>query len=293
MSILIKELSKSYNSLVALHNINLSIKKGVFGLLGKNGAGKTTLMRILATLLEPSSGIVEIYDISLHKKNHNEIKSMIGYLPQEFGFYENLTVYEAMDYMGILNKMNTSVRKERIDYMLSEVNLNKERQKKIRQLSGGMKRRLGIAQAMLHEPRILIIDEPTAGVDPEERIGIRNMLSNFAQDRTILLSTHIVEDIASTCQELAILDEGKQVYCGSSTSLISSARGHVWTCRLESQEQLMNLKQHHLVISQNHLENGIEVRFVNIHQHELRGDYSEVTPSLEDAYMFMIKGGSK
>lgn len=218
----ILDLSKNYGSKQALKNISLHIEAGMFGLLGRNGAGKTTLMRILTTLLNKSGGSVTVCGVDIG--NAKEIRKMIGYLPQEFSVYPNMNVYEAMDYLGVLSGIPGKVRKERIPALLQKVNLDDCRRVKIRALSGGMKRRLGIAQAIVHDPKILIVDEPTAGLDPEERIRFRNLLCEIAEDRIVMLSTHIVEDVEKTCQNIAILDKGEIFYDGKLSAFIGDEK---------------------------------------------------------------------
>ena len=189
MEIVINNLCKNYRKKKALENVSITIRSGMYGLLGRNGAGKTSLMRILATLSVPSSGEVSINGIPI--KDVSKIREIVGYLPQDFSFYKSMSVYDAMDYLGLLSNIPDKVRKERILTLLERVNLKENVKTKVRALSGGMKRRLGIAQALLHNPQILIVDEPTAGLDPEERIRFRNLLSDFADGRIVLLSTHI------------------------------------------------------------------------------------------------------
>jgi len=209
MEIVINNLCKNYRKKKALENVSITIRSGMYGLLGRNGAGKTSLMRILATLSVPSSGEVSINGIPI--KDVSKIREIVGYLPQDFSFYKSMSVYDAMDYLGLLSNIPDKVRKERILTLLERVNLKENVKTKVRALSGGMKRRLGIAQALLHNPQILIVDEPTAGLDPEERIRFRNLLSDFADDRIVLLSTHIASDIESTCDGVAVLNEGRGI----------------------------------------------------------------------------------
>ncbi len=209
----IRNLNQYYGKKQALHQISLTIKTGMFGLLGRNGAGKTTLMKVLATLLPRSEG-----DVSVCGKNilqAGEIRKLVGYLPQDFSMYPNMTVYEAMDYLGVLSGIRKADRRQRIDELLMRVNLLDDQKKKVKALSGGMKRRLGIAQAILHHPQVLIVDEPTAGLDPEERVRFRNLLCEMAQDRIVILSTHIVGDIEATCEDIAVLDAGSMIYRGT------------------------------------------------------------------------------
>lgn len=189
MEIIINNLSKNYGKRAALEKVSLTIPSGMYGLLGRNGAGKTSLMRILATLSVPSGGEISMNGIPI--KETEKIREIVGYLPQDFSFYRNMSVYDAMDYLGLLSNIPDKIRKERISELLEQVNLKADMRTKIKALSGGMKRRLGIAQALLHNPQILIVDEPTAGLDPEERIRFRNLLSEFAEDRIVILSTHI------------------------------------------------------------------------------------------------------
>lgn len=202
--------SKIYkNETVALDNISLNIGKGVFGLLGRNGAGKTTLLRILTTIIKPTKGEVNIL-------------GNVGYMPQEFGFYKEFTVKEIMEYICILRNIDYKRNKVSIEILLKNLNLKAQENKKYKNLSGGMKRRLGLAQAMIEEPEILIVDEPTAGVDPQERIRIRNLLLDYGKTHTVIFSTHIIEDIEHICTNLAILDYGKLLFCGSLDSAIVS-----------------------------------------------------------------------
>lgn len=219
----ISNLSKIYkNETVALDNISLNIGTGVFGLLGRNGAGKTTLLRILTTILKPTEGDVNILGLELNEKNYKKIKQNVGYIPQEFGFYKEFTVKEIMEYVCILRNIDNQKSKAVIDNALKNLNLKAHKNKKYKNLSGGMKRRLGLAQAMLEEPKILIVDEPTAGVDPQERINIRNILREYGAEHTVIFSTHIIEDIEHICSKLAILDFGKLIFCGDVEKILNS-----------------------------------------------------------------------
>lgn len=221
--IILRNLSKSYGQMHALKNVTLTIGPGMFGLLGRNGAGKTTLMRILTTLLPKSGGEAILCGVPIEKAG--QIRRLVGYLPQEFSLYPQVSVYEAMEYLGVLSGLTGAERKARILPLLSRVNLEDAAKLKVRALSGGMRRRLGIAQALLHDPRILIVDEPTAGLDPEERVRFRTLLTDLAQDRIVLLSTHIVEDIEKACENIAILVQGSLLYQGSLASFIGDASG--------------------------------------------------------------------
>ena len=198
--IVISHVDKYYGKKQALKDVNLTIGQGMFGLLGRNGAGKTTLMKTLATLHEKQSGEISVCGIPI--SHAGEIRGITGYLPQDFSMYPNMTVYECLDYLGMLSGMPKVLRQKRIALLLKRVNLTEKKRSRVKSLSGGMKRRLGIAQALLHDPKVLIVDEPTAGLDPEERIRFRNLLCEVAEERIVILSTHIVGDIEATCENM-------------------------------------------------------------------------------------------
>lgn len=218
-SIVIKNLVKRYKGITALDNVSLTVERGMFGLLGRNGAGKTTLLRILATTLQRTSGEVSICGKSLDESQ--AIRRIIGYLPQSFNVYTNFTVYEVLDYFGLLSEMKKDVRQKAIKEALIRTNLNMVKKVKVKALSGGMLRRLGIAQAILADPQVLIVDEPTTGLDPEERYRLRDLLEEIAKERIVIMSTHIVEDIEKACSKLAILNEGKIAYTGYVSDFIA------------------------------------------------------------------------
>ncbi|MCH5139022.1 ABC transporter ATP-binding protein, partial [Clostridiaceae bacterium UIB06] len=210
--VIIKNVTKKYGKFKAISNLNLEIKEGMFGLLGHNGAGKTTLMKLITTLSEPSSGKVIVNGLDTIK-NKMEIKNIIGFLPQEFSVYPDLTAYEFLDYIAKLNYIkDNKKRKKLIERILEKVNLSEAKDKKIGGFSGGMKRRIGIAQAIIKDPKVLIVDEPTAGLDPEERIRFRTMLVELSESKIVILSTHIVEDIAASCEQMAFLQNGRLRY---------------------------------------------------------------------------------
>jgi len=231
MNIAINHLDKIYRGGVhALNDVTLTITSGMFGLLGPNGAGKTTLMRILAGILHPTNGMLQIGDYNGNtEQGRKAIKRVLGYLPQDFGVYPDLSAREFLDYIGILKGLDDrTTRHQRVAELLEIVSLSPVSNRKLKTFSGGMKRRIGIAQALLNDPQMLIVDEPTAGLDPEERIRFRNLLSDLGGNRTILLSTHIVEDIAQTCQKLAIMKDGHIIFQGTVADLLSKALGKVW-----------------------------------------------------------------
>lgn len=285
-SIKISNLNKFYGKKQALRNVSLSIHQGMFGLLGRNGAGKTTLMKTLATLLQKKDGEITVCGIPI--ENAKEVRRIIGYLPQEFSMYPSMSVAETMNYLGILSGLSSAERKERAGILLKKVNLEEHKNKKIKALSGGMKRRLGIAQALLNNPKVLIVDEPTAGLDPEERVRFRNLLSEIAEDRIVILSTHIVGDIEATCEDIAILDDGKVLYNGTVDDLLSTAQGKVFTKAVERQE-LPKLKQELTITGMHTQGKKVYVRFLS----ENGAADAEVSePNIEDAYMlYLSKNG--
>jgi ABC-2 type transport system ATP-binding protein len=271
----------------ALNGISLQIGVGMFGLLGPNGAGKTTLMRTLAGIVNPSSGEVHINGHDLSTEGGKQaVKSMLGYLPQELGMYPDLTAAQFVDYMAILKGMDDSrVRRQSVEQMLEIVGLGHEAGRKIKGFSGGMKRRVGIAQALVNDPQLLIVDEPTAGLDPEERIRFRNLLVRLATERTVILSTHIVEDIGQTCRDVAVLAQGQIVFRGSPAELTESAVGHVWTLT-SNQPEKPDYKL--TVVSMLHLAEGVQYRLVG---EDANGYPSaeETQPGLEDGYVWLMK----
>lgn len=282
MKIQIKELIKDYGTFRALDNINITFEKGIHGLLGPNGAGKTTFIRILSTLLPKTSGEIYYNDISIEEKA--KIRNIIGYLPQEFSFYPNLTVYETLDYFASLS--NKRLSKREILDKLESVHLKSVFKAKTKVLSGGMKRRLGIAVAMIGEPEVLIVDEPTAGLDPEERIKLRNMLSELGKTKTVLLSTHIVEDIALSCESLSILNKGKLIYNGKVKNVIDEAEGYVWNLVVDYGE-LEKYMDKYYVISSVAENDKIRLRILSKEKPSLNA--AKALPTLEDAYMKLIK----
>lgn len=281
-SIEINHLNKRYGRKQALSNVNLSIEQGMFGLLGRNGAGKTTLMKILATLQSKSGGDVTVCGIPL--KEAKEIRRIIGYLPQEFSIYPSMSVAEAMNYLGILSGLSAEERKERTELLLDKVNLTEYRSRKVKALSGGMKRRLGIAQALLNQPKVLIVDEPTAGLDPEERVRFRNLLSETAEDRIVLLSTHIVGDIEATCEKIAILEEGELLYNGTVDNLLKEAEGRVFVTTVDRQE-LAQCKRERFITGMHTQGSQVSVRFLS---DSPVGDAEACEPNIEDAYMLYL-----
>ncbi|MBN1924985.1 MAG: ABC transporter ATP-binding protein [Prolixibacteraceae bacterium] len=288
MDISIQELTKIYpNGHKALKDINLEIGNGMFGLLGANGAGKSTLMRILVSLMHPTSGKVLVNGMDL-KKHRRKVRSYTGYLPQDFSAFPKLRAWEFLDYSarlaGVKDKRK---RRDEIDEMLEEVGLYEARERFANNLSGGMKRRLGIAQALIGDPKIIIVDEPTTGLDPDERIRFRNLLTKISsRDVIIVLSTHIVGDISSTCHHMALLRNGRLVYDGSPEDLIDMARGKVWKISA-SHEQFDEVSVHFNVISSIPSVGGWELEVVTDSPDGYNA--APMDPNLEHAYVYYME----
>lgn len=288
MRISIQNLSKVYpNGKRALTDIDLEIDNGMFGLLGPNGAGKSSLMRILVTLMEPTEGRVLVNGKDL-AKHRGEIRKILGYLPQDFRFFTKLRTWEFLDYAARLSGIkDKKQRLARVDLWLDKVGLFDSRERSASKLSGGMKRRLGIAQALIGDPQIIVVDEPTTGLDPEERIRFRNILSEISQqDAVIILSTHIVGDISSTCHNLALLDDGHMGFNGSPAKLVEKAKGHVWQINTSGVEYDI-LKNKYPVISTIPSAEGWEVQLVGDPK-EAR-DARLIEPNLEHAYVYFME----
>jgi ABC-type multidrug transport system ATPase subunit len=286
MQIDIDHLNKVYRGGVhALTDIDLAIPNGMFGLLGPNGAGKTTLMRILAGILRPTSGTIQVGEHDGNtERGRTAIKRILGYLPQDLGVYPDLSAREFLDYVGILKGLDErKIRQQRVEELLELVSLSDVASRKLKTFSGGMKRRVGIAQALLNDPQLLIVDEPTAGLDPEERIRFRNLLSDLGGDRIVLLSTHIVEDIAQTCRRLAIMNKGHITFQGSTEDLANEARGKVWTITSSGIKPAGDVT----VVSTMNMGATVQYRVVG----ELADPSGAIPtePSLEDSYVWLMR----
>jgi ABC-2 type transport system ATP-binding protein len=284
--ITISNLSKVYKGdVTALRGVSLEIGNGMFGLLGPNGAGKTTLMRIVAGLLRPSSGAVHVsgHDVST-AQGKKAVQTMLGYLPQELGLNPDMSAREFLDYIGILKGItDRKARGFQVDELLDMVRLSDVANRRIKTFSGGMKRRVGIAQAMLGNPKLLIVDEPTVGLDPEERVRIRNILSEMALRCTVILSTHVIEDISHSCNDLAIIYKGGVLFRGAPSDLIQQAKGKVWAVTTQGDypdERLM-------VVSTLQLQSGIQYRVLGTPDNALRA--TPLEPGLEDGYMLKMR----
>lgn len=285
MYIEINDLTKIYRGGVhALNGVNLEIPRGMFGLLGPNGAGKTTLMRILAGILHPSGGALRIGQYSAtSEQGRAAIKHILGYLPQDLGMYPDLSACEFLDYVGLLKGLKERrPRQQRIEQLLEMVALSNVARRKIKTFSGGMKRRLGIAQALVNDPQFLIVDEPTAGLDPEERIRFRNLLSDLGGDRTVLLSTHIVEDIAQTCQNIAVMKGGQVIFQGTVAQMLEDTRGKVWLITTNGPRPEGNFS----IISA--LNMGAHVQYRVVGNLSPRAGAMPAEPGLEDGYVWLM-----
>jgi ABC-2 type transport system ATP-binding protein len=282
-----ENLSKTYGgNIQALRNVSLEIPAtGMFGLLGVNGAGKTTLMRILAGLLEPSSGRACVLGNDLSTtRGRQATQALLGYLPQELGLYPDLTAREFLDYMAILKGVTSRTeRREQIEGLLARVGLAEVTDRLLKTYSGGMVQRVGIAQALLGRPRLLIVDEPTAGLDPEERVRFRNLLADVAQHNAVILSTHIVEDIGQSCNDMAVLWQGAVLFRGRPGELIERARGQVWAIQSQEREDLDGSL---VVVSTRQVAGGVLHRILG----EPPSGYETTArdPRLEDGYLWLM-----
>lgn len=284
----IHNLSKNFGKKQALRQVDLTMEEGMFGLLGPNGAGKTTLMKILTTLLRKSEGEVSVCGIPVERSA--EIRRITGYLPQDFSMYGNMTAYEALDYLAALSGMHRAERRKKLPEMLERVNLLEQKSIRVKAMSGGMKRRLGIAQAIIHDPKVIIVDEPTAGLDPEERVRFRNLLCEIARDRIVLLSTHIVGDIEATCENIAVLDQGQVIFRGTVGGLLQSVEGKVYSAEVSARE-LDAVKEHYLVTGI--LNTGTTANVKIIAQEPPIAGAKPCDADVEDAYMFLMHKGGK
>lgn len=294
MEISVCDLTKVYKGRVkALDGVDLSVTRGMFGLLGPNGAGKTTLMRILVGLVRPTSGRVFVGGEDVTREpGRTRVRRRLGYLPQEFGLYPDLTARQFLDYMAVLKEIHDgAARRLAVEQALEMVRLSEVANRRIREFSGGMKRRLGIAQALLNDPQLLIVDEPTVGLDPEERIRFRNLLADLAGDRVVILSTHIVEDVSHSCRELAVLCRGRILYQGPVDRLVAEAQGSVWEVELPATTRL---PAGAAVTSTVHVGATVRYRFVAGPGQAETGISSlanvrPAMPTLEEAYVWLMQ----
>lgn len=282
----IENISKNYDKSPALTNVSLEILPGMFGLLGPNGAGKTTLMRILTTLITPTTGEISMGQINWRQSHL--VRSMVGYLPQKFSLYKNIKVYEVLKHIAVLKGLYDN-REKTVHTVLEKLNLLEHRDKKIGELSGGMIRRVGIAQAILGEPKIIIVDEPTAGLDPEERIRFRRLLHYLSKESIVIISTHIVEDIEATCEQAAILHKGKILAKGDLESLSAIARDKVWDIFV-SKDEYYNISNSWNIISSQRIDDRYQLRIIS--DTPPNGAIS-TRPTLEEGYLYLMECASK
>ena len=291
MELKLNDLTKKFGNFTAVDHVSLTMTNGVYGLLGVNGAGKTTLMRMLCTLIKPTSG-----NITYKGKNILELdgryRQLLGYLPQEFGFYPEFTVQDYLLYIASIKGLRPAVAKRRTKELIQKVGLSKAAKKKMKTLSGGMKRRAGIAQAMLNDPRILILDEPTAGLDPNERIRFRNLISELSEERLVLLSTHIVSDIEYIANEIWLMKGGKIIRRGALDEIVGNMPETVWICRVEKQKVSFMINKYK-VSNMKSEEDRAELRIVSADRP--LPDAVQVKPTLEDAFLYYFgeKAGSE
>src|SRR5512134_96438 len=285
MKLTISHLSKQYRrDFWGLCDFDIELTPGVIGLLGPNGAGKSTLMRMLATITQPTEGTVKWNDTDI-VKSPDTLRAVLGYLPQDFGVYPNLTGVEFLEYMAAIKGMDSKTARRRIEELLVVVNLVNAAKRPLGGYSGGMKQRVGIAQALLNDPQLLIVDEPTVGLDPEERVRFRNLLSDLAGERIIILSTHIVSDVEATATEIVVVNKGQLLCESAPEDLLRELEGKVWEWNVHS-DDLPTLKQQHIVSGTIRKSDGVQVRVVSATQPQASA--GSVSPNLEDAYLYFI-----
>ena len=282
MELIIQDLTKEFGTLRAVDHVNFTMTNGVYGLLGVNGAGKTTLMRMLTTLIKPTSGEI-LWDGQDVYAMDGQYRKLLGYLPQDFGYYPDFSIYDYLMYIASIKGIRPTVAKERVKLLLKQVGLVRARHKKMKTLSGGMKRRAGIAQAMLNDPKILILDEPTAGLDPSERIRFRNLISELSEDRIVLLSTHIVSDIEYIANEILLMKDGCITMSGTAEEIVASMPEKVWTFTVPKAQIDAYLKAYK-VANVKTVPGGAELRVLS----PVRPNSSavEAEPNLEDAFLY-------
>ncbi|MFV5703330.1 ABC transporter ATP-binding protein [Flavobacterium sp. XS2P12] len=285
MKLEIKNISKQYSkSKFGLQNFSINIENGILGLLGPNGAGKSTLMKIIATISNPTSGQILLNGVDI-TKNPNRIREILGYLPQDFGVYPNLNAFEFLEYIGAMKGIGGPNLKTRISQLLEGVNLMEAAKKPIGTYSGGMKQRVGIAQVLLNDPKILIFDEPTVGLDPEERVRFRNLISDLANDAIIILSSHIVSDIETIADKVAIMQHGKLISLGYQQEIIDTLKNKVFEIEIDNND-LNTFKVNHLILNTIRKKDKILIRFI---ANEKLPDTMLCNATLEDAYLYQTK----
>lgn len=287
MKLQIQNLGKKYGpDSWGLREFSIQVEKGILALLGPNGAGKSTFMRMLATVTQPTEGKITWGNIDI-AKNPDALRSVLGYLPQDFGVYPNLNAIEFLEYMAAIKGLEANAARKRIDELLQVVNLMDVARRPLGGYSSGMKQRVGIAQALLNDPKLLIVDEPTVGLDPEERVRFRNLLSDLSGERIVILSTHIVSDVEAVATHVVLLNKGRILCTALPEDMLQQLEGKVWEWVVPSSE-LVTLKQKHIVSGTIRRSDGVQVRVVSEDKPEVNAQ--DRTPNLEDAYLYLIGG---
>lgn len=283
----IKNVSKKYsNSFTALSNFSLEVESGIIGLLGANGAGKSTLMKMIATVSKPSEGVITWNGTDIHK-NGDELRHSLGYLPQSFGVFPNLTAVEFLKYMAALKGLNMKKITNRINELIDLLNLSAVANRSIGNYSGGMRQRIGIAQALLNDPKILIVDEPTVGLDPNERMNFRNLINSLSKDKIIILSTHIVSDVESSAEKIVLMNHGKLICFCKNEELLNSLNGNVWQCLIQESE-LKEIKDRYITGNIIRKMEGMAIRVIS--ETKPSPNATKIQPTLEDAYIYYTSG---
>lgn len=285
MELTITQLSKQFKDKTAVDNVCLNLTPGIWGLLGANGAGKTTLMRMIADIMKPTSGKIIYNGKDIHVMG-GEYRNIFGFLPQDFGFFQDFTVKDYLEYVAALKDIPAREMRKKIDSLLGTLTLSDVKNKKIIKLSGGMKRRVGIAQAMLNDPKILIMDEPTAGLDPGERVRFRNFISEFSHDRIVLISTHIVSDIEYIATQNAIMKAGKILNVGTTDELVKQVDGKVWTCLVPADKLSMYEMQLRIINQRSESNNQVSIRYL-ADEAKINNSVMD-SPRLEDLYLWLF-----
>ncbi|WP_438349757.1 ABC transporter ATP-binding protein [Paenibacillus sp. FA6] len=285
MELTIDKLTKHYGDTIAVDTFSIVLQPGIYGLLGANGSGKTTLMRMICDILQPTSGGVEYNNVNITKLGE-EYRDILGYLPQHFGYYPDFKAYDFLMYFASLKGLPHFKAKEKSLELLETVNLTKEKNKKIKSFSGGMKQRLGIAQAMLNDPKILILDEPTAGLDPKERVRFRNLISKFGKDRIVILSTHIVSDVEYIADEIIVMKSGQLLNKGDVTQITKSIEGFVWECTV-SDKEAEYLNKTYTVSNLKNIGNQVNLRIIA--ETKPCDGAVNTPPNLEDLYLYYFE----
>lgn len=287
MELTIQHLTKKFQDTIAVKDISFVMEQGIYGLLGANGAGKTTLMQMLCSVQRPTSGNILLDGQDIHNLDEH-YRDILGYLPQTFGYYPDFNAMDFLIYIGVLKGYHTNAAKQRAEELLEMVGLQEVKKKRIKTFSGGMIQRLGIAQAVINDPKILVLDEPTAGLDPKERVRFRNIISSFSKDRIIVLSTHIVSDIEYIADQILIMKKGKLLAQGSVDDILTKAQNAVWEC-VVGREEVEKLNQQYCI---SNLKNErLQVRLRIVSKRKPHPNAIQIQPTLEDLYLYENEGG--